>query len=100
MRAYCLMKEPSSYVISGLRYEGKYKWHSIIGTVRYLPLRKDKMQLKLNVMDVASGWAGCVLTQQLFCKLNVHLRTSNTREVVGVGHISRRLPIIVPTNFY
>ena len=100
-RAYCLMKEPSSYVISGLRYEGKYKWYSIIGTVCYFPLKKDKMhlKLKLNAMDVASGWAGRVLTQQLFCKLNVHLHTSNTRKVVGIGHVSRRLPVIVPTIF-
>ena len=51
-------------------------------------------------MVVASGWAGWVLAQQLFCKLNVHLRTLNTCEVLGVGHVSRRLPVIVPTNFY
>ena len=33
---YCLVQEPSSYVIPGLRYEGKYKSRSTIGTVRYL----------------------------------------------------------------
>ena len=30
---YCLVQEPSSYVIPGLRYEGKYKLRLIIGTV-------------------------------------------------------------------
>ena len=50
-------------------------------------------------MAVASGWAGWVLAQQLICELNVHLRTLNTREVVGVGHVSRWLPVIVPTKF-
>ena len=29
------VQEPSFYVIPGLRYEGKYKLHLIIGTVRY-----------------------------------------------------------------
>ena len=33
---YCLVQEPSSYVVPGLRYEGKYKSHSIIGTVHYM----------------------------------------------------------------
>ena len=32
---YRLVQEPSSYVVPGLRYEGKYKSRSIIGTVRY-----------------------------------------------------------------
>jgi len=50
-------------------------------------------------MAVASGWAGWVLAQQLICELNVHLRILNTREVVGVGHVSRWLPVIVPTKF-
>ena len=30
-----LVQEPSFYFIPGLRYEGKYKLHSIIGTIRY-----------------------------------------------------------------
>ena len=33
---YRLVQEPSSYAVPGLRYEGKYKLRSIIGTVRYL----------------------------------------------------------------
>ena len=33
---YDLVQQPSSYVVPGLRYEGKYKLHSIIGTVRYI----------------------------------------------------------------
>ena len=32
---YHLVQEPSSYVVPGLRYEGKYKLRLIIGTVRY-----------------------------------------------------------------
>ena len=32
---YRLVQEPSSYAVPGLRYEGKYKLRSIIGTVRY-----------------------------------------------------------------
>ena len=32
---YHLVEKPSSYVIPGLRYEGKYKLCSIIGTVHY-----------------------------------------------------------------
>ena len=31
---YCLVQEPSSYAVPGLRYKGKYKLRSIIGTVR------------------------------------------------------------------
>ena len=32
-------------------------------------------------MAVASGWAGRVLAQPLFRRLNVHVRTLNTREI-------------------
>ena len=33
---YGLVQEPSSYVVPGLRYEGKYKLHSIVGTIHYI----------------------------------------------------------------
>ena len=32
-------------------------------------------------MAVASGWAGRVLARPLFRRLNVHVRTLNTREI-------------------
>ena len=30
-----LAQESSSYVVPGLRYEGRYKFHSIFGTIHY-----------------------------------------------------------------
>ena len=35
-------------------------------------------------MAIASGRAGRVLAQPLFCRLNVHMPTLNTREVVRI----------------
>ena len=34
---------------------------------------------------VASGWAGQVLARPLFCRLNVHMCYSNTREVMCIS---------------
>ena len=39
-RGYSNQQEPSSYGVPGLRYEGKYKLHSIIGTARYMHVER------------------------------------------------------------
>ena len=40
---YALVQQPSSYVVPGLRYEGKYKLHSIIGTIHYIVTEVQEM---------------------------------------------------------
>ena len=50
---YGLVQEPSSYVVPGLRYEGKYKLHLIIGNIRYIIT--EVCTSPRNFMRVGSG---------------------------------------------
>ena len=43
-----------------------------------------KLAAKENLMAVASGRASRVLARPLFRRLNVHMRTLNTREVIRI----------------